>query len=285
MNSKNIILALFFLALAGGIVSAEPTAAGKSEFIQLRNEIYIINLLGNLSLNAEQKNFVLDKAKKAGEERENFRSYLNSANEQIVFLLKKVKSELLQNKLSKETISEYYQLERQLLDADKQHKLAISSLAKEIEEILTPAQRVILAEYTPSIIPPQDPYKISKLRDPNKTAEVENFLVMVRLMPAEVYGTAKQEILRNIHTLMTLHNVPEERINETLDHISQMLDIVRAMEEGEFTAKRRQFAAEITAKIQQIAQPKVNSDKLIRKIEKFLLSPQIIPVLQQTTTP
>ncbi|MFQ6039120.1 MAG: hypothetical protein ACE5LV_10955, partial [Candidatus Aminicenantales bacterium] len=150
-------------------------------------------------------------------------------------------------------------------------------LARRVEENLDSHQIYGLEKYVPCIIPPKGELRIGQALDPRGL--VRN-LERIRQLPARAYARGRDILCRRAlegikrHTPLRLE-LDEE---ETLRRLGEIMDEARGLDPVEFEVKKDSLAEDLAALIPTL--PATSGD-VRRKIESFLLAPQIIPILRQ----
>jgi hypothetical protein len=151
----------------------------------------------------------------------------------------------------------------------------MKGLAEEIEESLEPHQLYQLQEFVPCIIPPKGEKRIGQARDYKGLARS---LERIRRIPSRFYQQRRDEIVRRTLEGLKLHapffsDLDEEEMKR---HIESIYDEVRNLEDAEFEIQKERLAENLISPFK----PEVPSNNLMRKIAGFLLSPEVIPVLE-----
>jgi hypothetical protein len=257
-----------------GLPESSQQKPGKTE--ELRREIRLLNLINGLDLNQEQMEIVLANARENKKLRDQFEKALLNKQEEMEVALDEVRSYLRENKeIPPQTVRNYRRLDREVREARLKIQEGMKDLAKEIEESLEPHQLYQLQEFVPCIIPPKGEKRIGQAKDhKGLTRNLER----IRRIPSHVYQQNKEEIAGKTLEGLKLHAPLFAEINdEEMERcIESIYDAVRNLEDAEFEIQKEQLAEDLVSPFQTQAPSK----SLMRKIAGFLLSAEVIPVLE-----
>ncbi len=258
-----------------GVPESSQQKLGKTE--ELRREIRLLNLINGLDLTQEQMEIVLANARENKKLRDQFEKALLNKQEEMEAALSEMRSYLRENKeIPPQTVRNYRRLDREVREARLKIQEGMKDLVKEIEESLEPHQLYQLQEFVPCIIPPKGKKRIGQAEDhKGLTRNLER----IRRVPSRVYKQNKEEIVGKTLEGLKLHAPLFADINdeEMERRIESIYDAVRNLEDAEFEIQKEQLAEDLISTFQ----PQAPSNSLIRKITGFLLSAEIIPVLER----
>jgi hypothetical protein len=258
-----------------GLPESSQEKLGQTE--DLRKEIRLLNLINGLDLTQEQMEIVLANARENKKLRDQFEKALLSKQEEIEVALDEVRSYLRENKeIPPQTVRNYRRLDREVREARLKIQEGMKDLTKEIEESLEPHQLYQLQEFVPCIIPPKGEKRIGQAKDhKGLTRNLER----IRRAPSRLYLQNKKEIVGKTLEGLKLHAPLFADINdeEMERRIESIYDDARNLEDAEFEIQKEQLAEDLISPFK----PQAPSNSLMRKIAGFLLSAEVIPVLER----
>lgn len=272
----------YFLSLTLVLLLALPGAASAQELCskleKTKIQIHILNLLNGLELNKEQVQLVLNSAQEAEAIRQKYEglmlkkeSQVNSAYSEVLAVAKT--GSLV---IPEEIASGVHRINEEIDKIKEAAQEELADLVTKIKDSLQPHQLYALDDYRPCIIPPVKQGRIGQADDPQGFIKT---LERVYGMPQNRYNFRKDEIAQNAIDRMK-SKVPagfiidEEKLKSNL---LKAMDEARQLPEVEFALKKEGIAKEIKTQLHP-QRPPVNIGV---KIERFLLQPEIIPLLEE----
>jgi hypothetical protein len=258
-----------------GLSESSQEKPGKTE--DLRKEIRVLNLINGLDLTQEQMEIVLANAREYKKLRDQFEKALLSRREKMEVALDDVRSYLRENQdIPPQTVRNYRRLDREAREAQLEIEDRMKDLTKEIEESLEPHQLYQLKEFVPCIIPPKGEKRIGQAKDhKGLTRNLER----IRRIPSRMYQQKKKEIVEKTLEGLKFHAPPFAEIDddEMERRIESIYDELRNLEDAEFEVQKERLAEDLVSPFK----PQAPSNGLTRKIAGFLLSAEVIPVLER----
>jgi len=152
----------------------------------------------------------------------------------------------------------------------------LTALALKIRENFKSHQIYVLEDYKPCIVPPVQKGRIGQAEDHYGFVKI---LERVRTMPPDVYrwqreGVAQKAIDKLRTKFPPIYIFDEETSKAQL---LRTLDEVRTMSNVDFVVKKEEMAKKLKADLH----PEKPSMNIGVKIERFLLHPEIIPILEE----
>ena len=268
------ILGVIFLSLAS--FPAQDSRA-QLETKDLRREIQIINLVNGLELSPAQRQIILNKALQSQQWRQEAQNFYLSKESELNIILEKIKNLRLENKeVPPELARQFHQLEDQLKKKKVDFQEKITSLAQEIEKALEPHQLYALQNYVPCVIPPKGESRIGQVLD---VQGIGRRLARLRSLPDPLYQRRKHDIINQTIEGIKLRTgfIPDEATTADLTaKLGDFYDCLRNLSEVDFEIKKEALAKEFM----ELTKPKLRPLALKQKIEIFLLSPEIISILE-----
>lgn len=271
------LFTLFFLIPFFLLSQPKEEKFDKSE--ELRREIRLINLLNGLELNSEQMGMILTRAQETEKLRQEFKATLQFQQSEREKVLEEIRSYLQESReIPSTTAQRFHRIQTELKESRLNMDKRIREKAEEIKETLEEHQIYQLQEFIPCIIPPKGESRIGQAQGHKGLARG---LERIRNLPYRFYETKKDEIIARTLERMKLHVPPRVEINEKemKRHVHSIFEKARSLRDVEFEIQKDKLAEELISPLK----PQTLSSKsvLIRKIEAFLLSPEIIPLLEE----
>lgn len=268
----SIIFILFFVLLSH--------ANAQDIDNQLKNivtQIHILNLLNGLELNKQQTKLILDTAKEAQEVRFKTREAIVQKEEtlqvyQEVLRVAKTGSLMIPQDIAARVHKVNLEVER----TKKGGMEKMAAFAVRIKNNLSPHQLYILDDYKPCIIPPLKKGKIGQASDADAFVKV---LEHIHHMPQDQYRLRRDKIAQDAIDKVKTKVPPGFIIDEgkLRDQLLKTMEDVRVMADVDFTIKKEKIGENIKAQLLP-EKPPINIGV---KIERFLLQPEIIPILEE----
>lgn len=278
-EQKKLSLTGFLLILSlilGSPLLAQDTHDKKLE--EIRTQIHILNLLNGLELNKEQMQLVLDAARQAERIRNKTKELLwqkeDEINQTYSEVLRVAKTGSLV--IPEDIAFRVHEVNREVDKIKEVTQDELIALAIRIKNNLAPHQLYALDDYKPCIIPSVKQGRIGQADDPSGFAKV---LERVYSMPQNSYdlkkdGIAKKAIDRMKAKVPPAFIIEEDKLKTQL---LKTMDEARAMSNIDFNLKKEALAQNIKAQLLP-EKPPINIGV---KIERFLLQPEIISILEQ----
>ena len=277
------LASIMFFCFAGfnGFPSAltleKAPLLAQSEAEALKQEIRLLNLVNGLELSLEQMQLIREKASVTQRLRQELRYFYDLRKPELTRILEEIKKIRLENKeVPPELARRFHSLDMELKRRRTRVQEAIKTLARDVEKVLEQHQLYALESYVPCVIPPKGESRIGQAED---LKSLSQRLSRLREMPDWVYARRKAQIVNRTLEMVKLKAGPffdEERAKESAKKLAKFFDKVRALKEVDFEVQKASLAKEFAA----IIKPKVRSQDITRKIEAFLLTPEIIPILE-----
>lgn len=283
---------------------------GEAEVARLRNEINLLNLMNGLHLSRAQLASLREIGERAYEvrckvaerrpnpsafaslgftplpleptEREGGRSQLGKE-------IKHLRSETGRGRLPAETGVRVVQILAAFAPAERPMlpKECRVEYGAEVLEVLTPAQRRVLLDFSPCLIPPKE------LRDPVRVGEAggdeEALRVLdeIRAFDDEDYATLRAELAEKNLARLEAHEGrwPEPERRRVLGEMEQLLDDVRGLDAAAFAVRSPEFVERLLGlQLKTAMKKRVDVDvehELNRRANVFLLDPCVAGLARQ----
>lgn len=247
---------------------------------QLRREIRLLNLVNGLELRPAQLSLILSRAGEIKALRENFEKSIHFREAELENILKEIRSYLREYKeIPQEIARRFHALEGEQKRARLERDEKTQAYAQEIEKSLEPQQIYQLEKYVPCIIPSKGGSRIGQATDYKGFARK---LERIRSIPDRLYEQRREMICqRTVEEIkLRVGRVPGFDETEIARKIGPFFDRVRSLSATDFEIQKEKLAEEFVS----ITKPQKPSIDLSRKIEAFLLAPEVISVLEGMTT-
>lgn len=270
-----MVLAVFWAAnLAWGLPEFPREKSEKTE--ELRREIRVLNLMNGLDLTLEQMEIILASAKEYQRLMAQLEHMLSNSQDEMEEVLEEIRSYLRENEdIPSRTAQKYHRLDRENREERLKIQEKMKEIAREVEGSLEPHQLYQLREFVPCIIPPQGEKRIGQAKD---YKGLTRGLERVRRIPSSVYYQRKEEIVSRTLEGLKLHAPPfsDWDDEEMKKHIETVYEDVRNLEDVEFEIQKERLAEKLISPFR----PDIPSGNSLRKIAGFLLSEEVIAVLE-----
>jgi hypothetical protein len=244
----------------------------------IRDEIVLYNLINGLYLDKSQEEFILQRAKEVKDFQERMEreleKYYSEGRGLLLALKEEVKKEVPD--VSPDIAGQIRQGKIKKAKLCKEYESFLEEKVKEVKAILNDNQLYTLENFRPCLIPPKGPARVGQ----DYSGEWGlNFLKRIRRIPPYRYDLKKYEIADEvIERFALLHPYFEKnRADKVKEEIIKIMDETRALNEVEFELQGKQKAIEF----KEVLKKKDKEVNIEEKIAKFLLSPSIIPILDE----
>ena len=254
---------------------ASPVQA-ETDVKKLHREVLLLNLINGLELNADQMRFILEKAKEAREIREEFEDRAEGNVDETFEALSDLRATLMRGQdISPSLRERVHRVQGANGGLKEEYEEEMTRLALEVKETLGEHQLYALEHFVPCLIPPESGPRIGQVEG---TAPAERALERMREMPDPMFERRKEQVAQMALELVRRH-LPKGLIineDEEKDRISSIFEEARAMSDVEFELEKANLAQQLKSRYEQSKPPlDVNV-----KIERFLLDPLIVPLLE-----
>jgi hypothetical protein len=285
-NLCSIMLIGVFLLVTNGCqmgpgpaLAASTQTEGLGEVAGLRRDIQLLNLINGLDLSAEQMQFILDKAREADATREQMKGRAEGNAAATSQVLSELRETLMRGEvISSELRGEFFSVEEENHALREEWEREMARLALEVEGNLEGHQLYALEHYVPCVIPPQGEARIGQAED---THAGQALLQRIRDIPDDQFEARKKKIAQRVMERV-LARLPKSQIlaldqEEETEWILCFLEKVRGLDEITFAAEKEALVEEVRSRY---ASPEMPVD-VSTKIERHLLDPRIIPLLEE----
>ena len=269
-----ILFAAFLVSLLAGFGFAqrrEPMPAS-----ELRAEISLLNLINGLELTPPQAALLLAKAQEAKRLEDRWRAESEGRRSEVDAVLAEIKAALRQKKeLPEELALRFRRLDDELKSTQADVEKSRRELAGEVKASLASQQIYQLERFVPCIIPPKGELRVGQVGDSSGLARR---LERLRSLPDRAYRFRREEICRGVLAGFQ-KRFPKTALDEEalLSDIGRVLDRCRSLCAAEFELQKNQLAEGLVS----LFKPDLASGDITRKIDTFLLSEEVIPLLQE----
>jgi len=279
MSKRIYILGFGLFFLASFFLLSQPKNQKFDRSEGLRREIRLVNLINGLELNSEQMELILTRARETEALRQELAAKLRLRHEDWERVLGEIKSYCKRNKEVPPATAQRFRGLQTELKASRFHLVEKKrEYAKEIERALEEHQLYQLHDFVPCLIPPKGELRVGQSQEQKGLIRG---MERIRDFPDRFYERKRDQIVKRTLERMKLQAPPQLEVNEKdmEDHIHSILEKARSLEDVEFDIQKDELAEELISPLKPQALP--NDLRLSRKIEAFLLSPRIIPLLEE----
>ena len=246
---------------------------------ELQRDVQLLNLLNGLELSADQMRFLLAKAKEAEEIREEFKSKADENVGETTAVLSELRATLMKGENIPDSLRErWFSVHSKDLALREEYESEMTWLAREVQGILESHQIYALEHYVPCVIPPKGEARIGQAED---TAAGEETLARIRAIPTARFERNKEEIARRIMERLKSYLprgfVPTINEEEEIARILAILEEARGLSDVEFELQKTDLVQRVKSAYEL---PEAPVDVCV-KIERHLLDPRIIPLLEE----
>jgi hypothetical protein len=240
-------------------------------------EIRVINLLNGLELEHDQADLVLKSAREAQKLEAGFDAAVEAegrANLEVLSELREVR--LKGRDVPQDLKKRVHQATERVRTLEREHDAAVLALASGIVSALRGDQLHALENYKPCLVPPEGPGRIGQADDPKGGVEK---LKRLREMPDRVFSKKKERLAREAVERLKRH-LPKGYILDDGAEIRRVLavfDEARLMSDAEFAVGAEALVEKIRGRF-DLPKPPID---ISVKVEKFLLDPAVIPILEE----
>lgn len=275
---KKILIAVAVCILFIGVAFSCRAQRVASEQKELRNQIVLYNLVNGLYLTEDQMWFILRKAKEVEKVRkEMIRQVEDNISEQtevLEELKEQVKNEVpdISRDLAKK-VHEGSEFGKKLR---KEYIDTVKEAVKEVKAKLDETQLYNLQNFQPCLVPPRGP---SRIGQDTSSGGAANLLERIRKMQSRPYSRNKDNIADRFIDRISLKNphISEEELEEAREKVLEVMDEVRKLSDVDFELQKQDKVGELKSLIET----EDKRDDVDQRIARFLLNPQIIPVLEE----
>ncbi|MCD6310037.1 MAG: hypothetical protein J7M18_04945 [Candidatus Eremiobacteraeota bacterium] len=254
----------------GGFPGAEPV-------YQMVEEIKSMNLINSLYLTTDQKSELISIGKEAKHISDEQVKNFDVRRDKFLEILREIKSEIKKNgpNVSRDLAIRFHRLQDEMMTITKENQDRIKILVNRAKNVLTDNQKVLVEEYHPCVIPVKDLRNPERVGQANSSGFVSRLLERARKIPENQYPRFKQTVLDRARKKISIKlYIPEEEREKSIENLGRALDEARRLSPVDFELRKDELAGSFMPHM------KKNGNELDRKIEKFLISPGALKVLQ-----
>ena len=282
MNKKRLIGLGLAIFLGMVIFFSQNTLAQPpnydDEIKKVSQDIRLLNLINGLELDKAQMEFIIAKAEEATAVQTELVSGVNNGNPEFVQALTnlhELRTTLINGENIPQDLKKNAHHASQLTKAvTLEYRNRKSQLAVEIKGILEPHQLYCLENYKPCLIPPKE----GAAGQENRLAAEQRQLTRIRQLPAPAFEKNRDRVVEAVFSYMKMrlphgYIMDEEAEKEWL--MSLFVE-ARSMSDVDFSLAKAELAEQLKSR-HTLSKPPID---ITVKIERFLLDPNIIPLLK-----
>jgi outer membrane murein-binding lipoprotein Lpp len=276
-----LALVMGALLLANSGCASLPVAKADelTDVGELQREVQLLNLLNGLELSADQMHFLLEKAQEAQKIREEFKGKADGNVAETTEVLSELRTILMKGENIPDSLRErWYSIHSKNLELRGEYEKEMTRIAQEVQSILESHQIYALEHFVPCVIPPKGEARIGQAED---TTAGEEILARIRAIPAARFERNKGEIARRImerlKSRLPRGFAPVINEEEEIARILSILEEARGLSDVEFELQKADLVQQVKSAYEL---PEAPVDVCL-KIERHLLDPRIIPLLEE----
>jgi hypothetical protein len=276
-----LALVMGALLLANSGCASLPVAKADelTDVGELQREVQLLNLLNGLELSTDQMRFLLEKAQEAQKIREEFTGKADGNVAETTEVLSELRTILMKGENIPDSLRErWYSIHSKNLELRGEYEKEMTRIAQEVQSILESHQIYALEHFVPCVIPPKGEARIGQAED---TTAGEEILARIRAIPAARFERNKGEIARRImerlKSRLPRGFAPVINEEEEIARILSILEEARGLSDVEFELQKADLVQQVKSAYEL---PEAPVDVCL-KIERHLLDPRIIPLLEE----
>ena len=256
---------------------------------QIRADINLLNLVNGLNLTSKQVGTIRSAAQQAGPTPGPRSAEQDLSARQLgekIRALRSAKSDLLsRGEVSGSTRDA---LRRAMRPRRTKRPRGSSDLRRSLTDtvynVLTDAQREVLADYKPCLIPPKDLKNPVRAGQASDSSRMQKMLTRLRNVPPDRVPFAVDRIMEGEQKHLG-KLTPEERQRRKAQ-LLEVLDAAQQMSDADYEIEKDELAAQVEPiHVREELMKQLTSlggkDPVKRKVEQFLLDPDIVPILRK----
>ncbi len=261
------ITTLYFCCNASGL---------EQSYDSLHKRIIIYNLINGLYLTKEQMDFILDKAKEIDFLRRGLKEKMEAEKKEQVGLLDELEDEIKKEvpQPSSRLARSIHQNNIYIQKLRREYIEALDKAAYQIKLSLSPTQIYNIKIFKPCLIPPKGAARIGQSEEAKGLVRL---LERIRGMPQSRYENKKDVIVERLVDRFYLKSprIEQNEVSDVANELVAIMEKVRRLSETGFALEKKDLAK----RIKGLIEPERESN-LDKRIEKFLLAPETIYVLE-----
>jgi len=274
-----LVMGALLLANSGCASLPMAKADELTDVGELQREVQLLNLLNGLELSADQMRFLLEKAQEAQKIREEFKGKADGNVAETTEVLSELRTILMKGENIPDSLRErWYSIHSKNLKLRGEYEEEMTRIAQEVQGILESHQIYALEHFVPCVIPPQGEARIGQAED---TTAGEEILARIRAIPAARFEGNKGEIARRImerlKSRLPRGSAPVINEEEETARILSILEEARGLSDVEFELQKTDLVQQVKS-VYELPETPVD---VCLKIERHLLDPRIIPLLEE----
>lgn len=281
-----IILLLLFSIQKGNCAKNLEMSEIFAGVYDLGREISLINLINGLYLSPEQISQMLKILRKVEGIRGKYQSKAVSQAHQMEEILNEFREILGRNEeIDQGLIQKFLQAKKREEGLKEEYHSGLMPYQDQMQEVLNENQLVLIEEFKPCIVPPQDtrnPVRVGQATGDTRMGE--KLLMRIRQMDENVYRRRKTLLIdRHIERVERRVGIfSEEERAEEARRVGDILKRARGLSDLDFEAQKGDLARELIEPYEKALQSRHRRRKGdLDKLGRFLLDPKLIPILEK----
>jgi len=273
---KARVACLVLIAVAASAAAALPPRGPQTESDRLAADIRALNIINQLNLTQAQLDTIIPVIREDAGERAAMMRQKEETEPAMLAALTQLRSQVMDGfNTQQETERSFQQVKEPLERALESYMENHKRRSDQIYSVLTPNQRVLLAEYKPCIVPLKDYKDPARIGQASATSVIEKNLEQIRQIPERRFERMRPQRERMVAERLRKH-YSEAEIPAKIREFEQVAAEARAMSDVEFHAKK----SELAARIAPPEKPPAQGRALIGRVEEFLMAPNVLALME-----
>jgi len=245
---------------------------------QSRHEIVLLNLINGLYLSQEQSVQIIEKIKEAERIRDEFQHKIEKKQTEFSAVLTQLKEILWNQKEVPDDLKHHiHSMERDFHQLQDQQGEALIAMEKEVQEILTQNQCIVIDQFKPCLISPAQG-RIGQSVDVAAQGIVRMFERIRRIKKSQYDKMQDVCIDQYLNRIERHIGQLEEAERESLEEEARtVISEVREMPDDIFLIQKQNLAEQLIKKSEENRRLCKNE---LGKVGKYLLDPTTLPILK-----
>lgn len=267
---------LVLVVLVGSGAAALPPRGPQTESDRVAADIRALNIINQLNLTREQLDTIIPIVREDAAERAALQRQKEQAEPALLAALTQLRSEVMDGFNTRpETERAFHEVKAPLERSLESYLANHQRRLEQVFSVLTPNQRVLLAEYKPCIVPLKDYKDPARIGRAAAASNIERNLEQIRQMPERRFQRMRPQRARMLaERLRKFYS--EDEIPAKIQEFEQVAAEARAMSDVEFHAKKSELAARLAPPEKAPAKGKA----LLGRVGEFLMAPNCLALLE-----
>lgn len=261
------------------------------DIIKIKEDISLLNLINALDLQKNQITKIIAQAYLAQQQYKEFLRKIKTVDKEYLNELESLKERLEQGiSISDQMTERIHLVEKERHRLCMEFYQGIKQLQDKLTEVLEAEQIYMVEDFQPCVIPPKDlTNPVRAGQSGNNIAEIEKLINDLRDLPDDIFEFFSNKVIDQIitETELIFGKLNPENHKKEKDRLVGIITAAKDMDELTFLVEKQKLAKQFIKRSDNVVTKLNNLSKLetemhggISRIGKFLLNPQIIPLLK-----